>query len=132
VLTVIDCGLYNGITTTTTTLASTTTTTTLAPATTTTTTVGCPSVTIDYYYDRETTSLSFTLDTVSYSIIEIFDNMSMKVPEPMYTITTEGSTTLITGIFTVDPLGKWTIVLDSCSYQVPVENGHTTTTTLRG
>ena len=132
VLTDLDCGLYSGITTTTTTLESKTTTTTLAPATTTTTTVGCPSVTIDYYYDRETTSLSFTLDTVSYSILEVFDIMTMKVPDDMYTVTLDGSTTLITGIFTIDPLGKWTIVLDGCSYQVTVEDGHTTTTTLRG
>ena len=131
-LTDLDCGLYSGITTTTTTLESKTTTTTLAPATTTTTTVGCPSVTIDYYYDRETTSLSFTLDTVSYSILEVFDIMTMKVPDDMYTVTLDGSTTLITGIFTIDPLGKWTIVLDGCSYQVTVEDGHTTTTTLRG
>ena len=128
-LTVIDCGLYSGITTTTTTLASTTTTTTLAPDTTTTTTVGCPSVTIDYYYDRETVSLSFTLDTVSYSMLEIFDNMSMKIPDDRYLITIDGSTTIISDIVTVDPVGRWIIILDGCSYPVQVEDGHTTTTT---
>jgi hypothetical protein len=132
-LTVIDCGLYSGITTTTTTLAATTTTTTLAPSTTTTTTIACPSVSIEYYQNRESNTISFVLSTTTYSVIQIFDNMDSPISEGMYTVTIDGSNTIIEGIFTIDPIGKWKIILDGCLYQVNVTDYLTTTTTdIRG
>jgi hypothetical protein len=129
---VIDCGLYSGITTTTTTLAATTTTTTLAPSTTTTTTIGCPSVSIEYYQDREAKTISFVLSTTEYSVIQIFDNINAPISEGMYTVTIDGSDTIIEGIFTIDPIGKWKIILDECLYEVNVTEYLTTTTTIRG
>lgn len=131
-LTVLDCGSYSGITTTTTTRGVETTTTTLAPETTTTTTIPCPPVTIEYFHSRETLFLSFTLDTESYVTLLILDNTMMPVPEGMYTVTRGGGSTIIGDIFSIDPVGKWYITLDGCTYQVTVEEGHTTTTTLRG
>jgi hypothetical protein len=132
-LTVIDCELYSGITTTTTTLAATTTTTTIAPDTTTTTTIACPAVSIEYYQDREANTISFVLSTTEYSVIQIFDNTDTPIPEGMYTVTIDGLNTIIEGIFTIDPIGKWKIILDECLYQVNVDEYlTTTTTTIRG
>ena len=130
-LTAIDCELYNGITTTTTTLAVTTTTTTIAPETTTTTTISCPSVSIEYYQDRDSNTISFVLSTTEYSVIQIFDNMDMPITEDRYTVTIDGSNTIIEGIFTIDPIGRWKIMLDECLYQVNVDEYLTTTTTFR-